>query len=268
MNMRGQLVVLDIIAPAAPGSVKLLLSPAELVASSMAGLTHSMSPKSAEAVLGGGVNAWCRVSGKKLVQKGVNQTSLKLATVEGKPAVGLTSYIGAASLAFPEGSASSKSYSVVMAVHIPDPATARLNFITAFTDETAIATVLRYDITTASPTENRLLAYGNNVNPPQAEIAHPVAGWAVVVVDYDDLSRKVSIAVNGIDDFAEMIKAGNSMAEENSYFELGYHASSNGLRFASVGDTFIFDKSLRADPNGMAELGRMVDELKAEYNVA
>ncbi|RUT30842.1 hypothetical protein WG29040_23165 [Pseudomonas sp. PAMC 29040] len=267
MNMRGQLVVLDIIAPAAPGSVKLLLSPAELVASGMAGFTHSMSPKSAEAVSGGGVSAYCRVSGKKLVQKGRDQFGLKLATVEGKPALGLTSYTGVSSLAFPEGSAS-KSYTVVMMVHIPDPATARLNFMTAFTDETAIATVLRYDITTASPTVNRLLAYGNAVNPPQAEIAHSVAGWAAVVVDYDDLTRTVSIAVNGVGDFSEIIKAQNSLADEHSYLEVGYHSSSNGLRLASVGDVFIFNKSLRADPSGMVQLGHLVNELKAEYSVA
>lgn len=267
MNMRGQLVVLDIIAPAAPGSVKLLISPAELVASDMAGFTHSMSPKSAEAVPGGGVNAYCRVSGMKLVQKGVDKFALKLATVKGKPALTLSNYNGVSSLAFPEGSAS-KSYTVVMMVHIPDPATYRLNFMTAFTDETAIATVLRYDITTASPTVNRLLAYGNAVNPPQAEIEHSVAGWAAVVVDYDDLTRKVSIAVNGVGNFSEMIKAQNSAVGDRSYFEVGYHASSNGLRLAGVGDVFIFNKSMRADPSGMEQLVRLVDALKAEYVVA
>ncbi|CAI8792271.1 hypothetical protein [Pseudomonas sp. IT-P218] len=266
-GMRGQVIVLPgVKAPDAPGAVKLQLSSADVVASSMASLHRVMSPKSLVSLTNGGVAGYCRVSGEALIQKGSVPSVLRLVKVGSKPALGLSYNLGLAGLAFQPGSAS-KSYTQVAVVSVADP-TDRVNFLFTFTDDTAISSTLRYDITTASPSQKVFVCYGSSNNPPHAEVARPAGTWAVVIVDYDDESRKVSIAVNQVDSFVENLKSVNHPVVDTSYFEVGYHASANGLRDAKVGDVYIFNESLRLNVAGMAQLGQLVAALKAEYGIA
>ena len=109
--------------------------------------------------------------------------------------------------------------------------------------------------------------YGSSNSPAHAEADRPAGTWAVVVVDYDDVSRKVSIAVNQADTFAEQVKSVNHPVEASSYFEVGYHGSVNGLRASKVGDVYIFNQSLRTSPTGQAKLSQLVAALKAEYSI-
>lgn len=265
MQMRGQLIVLPgVSAPAAPGAVKLNISAADRVAATMPYMHRAMSPKSLVALPGGGVSGFCRVTGEALIQKGAVPSVLKLDTVGGKPALALSNTAaGLGALAFQPGSGS-KSYTQVAVVSVSDP-TDRVNFLFSYTGETPIATVLRYDITVGSPTTKKLIAYGSSNNPAHAEIDRPAGTWAVVVVDYDDVTRKVSIAVNQAETFVEQIKSVNHPVVAESYFEVGYHGSVNGLRAAKVGDVYIFNQSLRTSPTGLAKLSQLVAALKTEY---
>ena len=267
MSLRGQLIVLSgVQSPAAPGAVKLNVSPADRIASTMPYIHRAMAPKSLVALAGGGVAGNCRVTGEVLLQKGASPSALQLTLIEGKPALGFSTANVLCALAFQPGSATA-SYTLVMLVAIAEP-TGRLNFMVTYTDETPISTVLRYDITSASPEVNRLVAYGSSNSPPHAETPRPAGAWAVVVVDYDDATRKVSIAANQVDSFVENTKTVNHPVTENSYFEIGYHGSGNSLRSAKVGDTYLFNQSLRSSPTAMAKLAQMVAALKAEYGIA
>lgn len=266
MQMRGQLIVLPgVSAPAAPGAVKLNISAADRVAATMPYMHRAMSPKSLMALPGGGVSGFCRVTGESLIQKGAVPSALRLTTVDSKPALALNNVLGLGALAFQPGSAS-KSYTQVILVSVADP-TFRVNFLFSYTDETPIASVLRYDITTASPEANRLVAYGSSNNPPHAETIRPAGNWAVVVVDYDDTTRKVSLAVNQVGEFTETVKPVNHPVVDTSYFEIGYHGSVNGLRDAKVGDLYVFNQSLRNSPASMVKLSQLVAALKAEYGI-
>ncbi|MCE5976632.1 hypothetical protein [Pseudomonas sp. JR33AA] len=267
MALRGQLIVLPgIQAPAAPGAVKLNVSAADRIASSMPYIHRAMAPKSLVALPEGGVSGYCRVTGEKLLQKGSSPSVLRLSIVGGKPALGFSADDSLGSLAFQPGSMPT-SYTVVMLVSITEP-TNRLNFMMGYTGETAIATVLRYDTTTASPEVKRLIAYGSTNSAPYAETPRPAGTWAIVVVDYDDATKKVSIAVNQVDTFVENTKSTASAAAADSYLEIGYHGSGNSLRLAKVGDTFVFNRSLRTSPTNLAQLAQLVAALKTEYGIA
>lgn len=267
MALRGQLVILPgVQAPAAPGAVKLNVSAADRIASTMPYIHRAMAPKSLIALAEGGVSGNCRVTGEKLVQKGASPSPLRLSTVGGKPALGFVADNSLGGLAFQPGSATA-SYTAVMVIAITEP-TERLNFMMTYTGEAATSTVLRYDITTASPEVKRLVAYGSNNNPPHAEAVRPPGIWAVAVVDYDDTTKKVSIAVNQVDTFAENTKTVGHAVAADSFFEVGYHGSGNSLRSAKVGDVYLFNQSLRTSPTGLAKLAQMVAALKAEYAIA
>lgn len=267
MTIRGQHIALPIQAPNAPGMVKLNISPADRIVAGMANLHRAMQPKSLVALPGGGVAGNCRVTGEPFIQKGAVPSVLKLDTVGGKPALALSNTAaGLGALAFQPGSGS-KSYTQVAVISVSDP-TDRVNFLFSYTGETPIATVLRYDITAGSPTTKKLIAYGSNNNPAHAEIDRPAGTWAVVVVDYDDVTRKVSIAVNQAVTFVEQIKSVNHPVVAESYFEVGYHGSVNGLRAAKVGDVYIFNQSLRTSATGLAKLSQLVAALKTEYAIA
>ena len=144
MTIRGQQIVLPIQAPNAPGAVKLNISPADRIVTGMSFIHRAMQPKSLTALSGGGVSGYCRASGEPLIQKGADPSVLKLEIVGGKPALAFSNYFGVGSLAFQPGSAS-KSYTQVIVVNVSDP-TDRVNFLFSYTDETPIASVLRYDI--------------------------------------------------------------------------------------------------------------------------
>jgi hypothetical protein len=266
MQMRGQLIVLPgVKAPETAGAVRLNVSSADRIVAGMPFIHRAMSPKSLTALPGGGVSGYCRVTGEPLIQKGAVPSVLQLESIGGKPALSLSNTLGLAALAFQPGSAV-KSYTQVIVVSVTDP-TDRVNFLFSYTDDTPIATVLRYDITTASPDVKKLCAYGSNNNPPHAEVARPAGTWAVVVVDYDDVTRKVSTAVNQAAAFIETVKSVNHPVVASSYFEVGYHGSANGLRAAKVGDLFIFNQSLRNSATGLAQLGHLVAALKTEYGI-
>lgn len=267
MQMRGQLIVLPgVSAPAAPGAVKLNISAADRVAATMPYMHRAMSPKSLVALPGGGVSGFCRVTGEALIQKGAVPSILRIESVGGKPALAFSADDSLGGLAFQPGSAT-KSYTVAMVVNLP-VVTSRINLMMSFTDETPIATVLRYDVTVASPEVKRLLSYGGSNSPPVAETPVTAGVWAVVVADYDDKTRKVSVAVNQVATFAEIVKSANHLVEPTGYFEIGYHTSGNSLRLAKVGDTYLFSESLRTSPDGLAKLGQLVAALKTEYGIA
>jgi hypothetical protein len=267
MALRGQLIVLSgVQAAAAPGAVKLKISAADRIASTMPYIHRVMSPKSLVSLPEGGVSGYCRVTGEKLLQKGASPSVLRVTTVAGKPALGFSADDSLGALAFQPGSLPN-SYTVVMLVSIAEP-TGRLNFMMGYTGDTPISTVLRYDTTNASPDVKRLLAYGSTNSAPLAETARPAGAWAVAIIDYDDVTKKVSIATNQVDAFAEATKAIASAATDESYLEIGYHGSGNGLRTSKVGDTYVFSQSMRNSPTGLAQLKQLVAALKTEYGIA
>jgi hypothetical protein len=269
MTIRGQHIVLeDVDAPVAPGAVQLLVSPADRIVSTMPYIWRVMAPKSLTQLATGGVEGYCRVTGQRLIQKGAEPFTLRVEKFAGKPVLSQANTLYQAALTFQPGSAT-KSYTLVMVVSIADP-TDRLNFMMSYSggqNDVPIATVLRYDITTDSPEAKKLVAYGSSNSPAHASVFRPQGNFAVVVVDYNDDTRTVSIAVNQVDAFIEQVKSVNHPVTSDSYFEVGYHGSVNSLRAAKVGDVYLFNESLRTSPAAMVKLKEVVAALKTEYGI-
>lgn len=268
MQPLGQLIVLDgVKVPVVTGATKLDVSPADRIVAGMPQIHRVMSPKSLSSLAEGGVSGNCRVTGEAFVLKGTLPSPLRKEVYLGKPALGFAVDDMLSSMAFQPGSLT-KSYTAVAVVAIPD-VTNRVNILMGYTGESAIITGIRYDITVDSPVDKRLIAMGSGNNAPHAEFVKPVgAGWAVVIADYDDATRKVSIAVNQTVTFDQDIKTVGSTATAESYFTVGYHGSVHGLRTSKVGDMYIFDQSLRGDAKAMVELTKLVAALKTEYGIA
>lgn len=269
MTIRGQHIVLeDVDAPVAPGAVQLLVSPADRIVSTMPHIWRVMAPKSLTPLATGGVEGYCRVTGQRLILKGTEPFTLRVEKLAGKPVLSQANTLYPASLAFQPGSAT-KSYTLVIVVSITDP-TDRLNFMMTYSggeNDQPISSLLRYDITDTSQGVKKLIAYGSNNNPAHASVFRPEGTFAVVVVDYNDDTRTVSIAVNQADSFIEQVKSVNHPVTSDSYFEVGYHGSVNSLRAAKVGDVYLFNESLRTSPAAMVKLKEVVAALKTEYGI-
>lgn len=270
--MAGQMIVLEIDAAAGSGAPRIDMTGADAVAAKVASLKHVVSPRAMSALPAGGVSGRCRSTGLLLTPKGTQATALVLSDIGGKRALGLTAAGAVASLALPAGSMTD-SFTLVFAVNTgaADLASGSpVNYISGFdgSDAYTSATLRYYGAAAAAPRTNRFVSVAPSATGTETFAAHSAAGWAIVIIDFDNNTRALSIAVNQAETFNTVTKGASITQDPNAYFEIGYHVSGIGLRSSKVGDLFTFGDSLLASSFGRAQLADLVAALKTEYGIA
>lgn len=270
--MSGQLIVLPGVRVAASASApRIDMTAADIVATRVASLKHVMSPRSLIALASGGVAGRCRATGLELAMKGASAANIMLADIAGKRALGLSAN-SAAALALPAGSLTN-SYSLVLAVNLSadDISSASpVNFISGFTPAEVYETVgLRYYGELAvMPRTNRFITLGPSTTGTETFVQRATGAWSIVVVDYDNNTRLLSIAVNQVNTFATVTKGASAAQQPGAYLSIGYHLSASSLKTSKVGDLYTFNESLLSNTFARAQLEDLVTALKTEYGVS
>lgn len=271
--MAGQIIILPGVTAASGASTpRIDMTAADRIAAKMPGLKHVVSARSLTALPTGGVSGRCRSTGRELIPKGVTN-ALRITEIDGKKALGLTAVL-AAGLALPPGSKSA-SYTTVCAVRIGQ---ADIDSVTSSTspmlisgsssDDVMNLNVLQYFGAAGTP-PNIFTARGSTASSPFAQAVRPSGTWSIVIVDYNNDTKTVSLSVNQADTFATSVKSVAHTPGANDYIEIGNHSNStSSLRVSSVGDLFTFNASLRGTALGLQQLKELVAALKAEYSIA
>lgn len=143
------------------------------------------------------------------------------------------------------------------------------NFLSGMSaDDTYLNIMLRW-YGAESPTTPGMLAASTTTGQPVNTSGPTVADtWAIVVVDYNNDTRRISISLNQAKNFISGVKATDYAPAANSYLAIGYHIGSESLRSARVGDLYTFSDSLLRTDLGRLQLSALVAELKTEYGIA
>ncbi|MBW0236359.1 hypothetical protein [Pseudomonas sp. D1HM] len=271
--MYGQIVILPGVTAAAGASAERIdMTASDLIAAKIPGLKHMVSARSLTALPGGGVSGRCQATGAPLVPKGL-VTALAISEVAGKKALGLSS-VQAAGLGLPAGSATA-SYTAVMVVSVaaadvasgsPSAAPIFLSSMTAA--DALVASAAQYYGTSGSP-PNIFAARGSNTASPFVSVPKPETTWAVLLVDYNDTTKVVSLAVNQAKTFATATKTVAHTPGTGGYFEIGAHVNATAsLRASKIGDLYLFEGSLLTNALARTQISDLIAVLKAEYIIS
>ena len=269
--MAGQLIVLPgVTAAASAGAPRINMNGPDTVAAKIASLKHVVSARSLTAAPSGGVVGRCRATGAALVSKGAGAAQLALFDIAGKQGLGVNSR-AAAGLALPGGSLTS-SFTLVAAIAInaADRAgTLATNFLSGFNVSDAyIATLLRNYGAAAGGFASKVAA-GNTTTNNLASANAPAGTWGVVVIDYNNDTKTMSVAVDQGASFSVTAMVNTFAPPEGSYLELGYHVDGGfGLRDSKIGDVYTFSDSLQRTSLGKTQTVDLVNQLKAYYGIA
>lgn len=271
--MFGQIIVLPSVTAAAGASAERIdMTAADLIAAKIAGLKHMVSARSLVALPAGGVSGRCQATGAPLVPKGL-VTALAISEVAGKKALGLSS-VQAAGLGLPAGSATA-SYTAVIVVSVAaadvasgSPSAAPI-FLSSMTSADAlVASAAQYYGTSGTP-PNIFASRGSNAASPLVSVPKPDTTWAVLVIDYNDVTKVVSLSVNQAATFATATKTVAHTPGAGGYFEIGAHPTATAsLRASKVGDLYLFEGSLLGNALAKTQIVDLVAALKADYSIA
>lgn len=270
--MAGQLIVLPgVTVAAAAGAPRLSMNAADAAASKIVSLKHVVSARALTALPGGGVSGRCRNTGASLIPKGANASMLSVSTVGGRKGLGQTG--GSAGLALPAGSLTN-SFCMVAAIYLGGNDTSSsslVNFLAGFdATDNYIAAPLRYygqNYSTVPSRADKMVSFGPSTTDFAAEALRTNVGWNIVIIDYDNDQRRLSISVNQSTSFAAVTKSTTASFADTSYLEVGYHLSANRLIDSKVGDLYTFDDSLLKAELGKSQLGDVVQQLKGYYAI-
>lgn len=271
--MAGQFIVLPgVTVAAAAGAPRLNMNAADVSASKILSLKHVVSARSITSLPGGGVSGRCRNTGAPLVPKGANASMLSISTVGGRAGIGQTG--GSAGLGLPPGSLTN-SFTMVVATYLAGADTSSnssVNFLAGFdVDNNYIAVPLRYyaqNYTTVPSRADKMISYGPSAADFAAEALRTNVGWNIVVIDYDNDLRRLSLSVNQVSSFSAVTKAAAANFASSSYLEIGYHLSANRLIDSKVGDLYTFSDSLLKTELSRAQLSDLVLQLKGYYAIS
>ena len=271
--MAGQMVVLPGVTAAVGASApRINMNIPDTLAARIATLKHVVSARSLQAVAGGGVSGRCRATGVALVAKGISANTLTLYEVAGRTAMGINGS-GRAGLALPPGSLT-KSFTTVSVINLNSVDVAgnySVNVLSGFDAADVYANImLRYDgsTTTNSAIADKLRASTSASSSSAVPVARPAGEWVVVVTDYNNLTKTLSIAVNQATSFASGVMVADLAPAVGSYLEIGYHLDPSSLRASKVGDLYTFSDSLLRTDLGKAQLVELVAALKSYYAIA
>jgi hypothetical protein len=273
--MAGQLIILPgVTAAASAGAPRISMNAPDSVAAKIASLKHVVSARALDALPGGGVSGRCRNTGAALTPKGTGTALLATTTLAGRKGLGL-SVAGNAGLALPPGSLTN-SFTLVIAVYLGAGDTSSnslINLLAGFdAADTYISAPLRY-YGQAYPTPitraDKFVSWGpNSTGVATAETLRLTTGWNIVVIDYNNENRMVSIAVNQAASFIAATKAEVTDFASTSYLEIGYHLSINRLVESKIGDLYTFSDSLLRMDLGKTQLAELIAALKTYYVIA
>ena len=268
--MAGQMIVLPgVTAAAGSGAPRVSMNAPDTIAAKMLGLKNVVSARSLALLPGGGVSGRCRATGLPLIPRGAASNTLGLYDIAGRTGLGLSSG-GAGALGLPADSIPS-SFTLVMAVALSATDIASgviVNLLSGFDGSDVYTNMLaRYYGSMHATLANKIrcaISTGGTV----ADTAMAAGAWAIVVIDFDNTSKKMSIAVNQVSTFSAVTMATANAPGAGSYIEIGYHADSNGLRNSKVGDLYTFSDSLLKTDLGKSQLAELVAALKTYYSIA
>lgn len=268
--MAGQMIVLPgVTAAAGAGAPRVNMNTPDTIAAKISTLKHSVAARSLTAGAGGGVVGRCRVTGAALTLKGSQAVNLAVSEIAGRLGLGINGS-GSAGLALPAGSLSS-SFTLVAAVNLnaTDAAgTYPINFLSGFDpSDTYISALLRAYGSAASVYPSKI---GSNTGTTGTwSFANsPAAGWAIVVVDYNNATRTMSVSVNQASTFTVATMPASYAPASGSYIEVGYHIDASSIRNSKLGDLYTFSDSLLKTDLGKSQLAELMAALKTYYSIA
>ena len=271
--MAGQMIVLPgVTAAAGPGAPRVNMNTPDTIAAKIGSLKHAISARALTPVAGGGVTGRCRASGLPLVSKGTSANTLTLYEVAGRAALGINGS-GRAALALPAGSITA-SFTTISVVNINGTDVAgnySVNFLSGFDGAEVYSNImLRYDGASSanSAIADKLRASTTISSTSAVPVARPAGDWAIVITDYNNQTRVMSIAVNQVATFSTGIMAAALVPAAGSYLEIGYHPDPSSLRLSKVGDLYTFSDSLLRTDLGKTQLAELVASLKTYYGIA
>ena len=272
--MAGQLIILPgVTAAASAGAPRISMNAPDSVAAKIASLKHVVSARALDALPGGGVSGRCRNTGAALTPKGTGTALLATTTLAGRKGLGL-SVAGNAGLALPPGSLTN-TFTMVIAVYLGAGDTSSnslINLLAGFdAADTYISTPLRYygqAYSTPITRADKFVSWGHNTTGTTAETLRLSTGWNIVVIDYNNENRMVSIAVNQAASFIAATKAEVANFASTSFLEIGYHLSINRLVESKIGDLYTFSDSLLRTDLGKTQLAELIAALKSYYVIA
>lgn len=268
--MFGQMVVLEgVTAAAAPGAPRINMNAPDIIATKIASLKHALGAREILPAPGGGVVGRCRWTGALLTSKGTSANTLTLSEIAGRSALSING-AGRAGLALPPGSLTS-SYTMVAAVNLAAVDLAGnyiTNVLSGFdSSDTYISALQRaYGATSGGANAGKLISSplaGGTF--PSASL--PAPGWAVLVTDYDNSSRLVSVSINQVSSFGTLTLPGTFVPPSGSYVEVGYHLDPSSLRNSSLGDLYTFSDSLLKTDLGKSQLVELIAAMKTYYSI-
>jgi hypothetical protein len=268
--MTGLRIVLNTVDSKAPASApKVAMNAPDSVAAKIATIKHSVSARSLKSVSGGGVSGRCRVTGKVLTMKGVNQNNLQLVDVAGRRALGLSAVLYAG-LALPPDSLT-PSYTFVTALYLDTADYAgslTMNFLSGFDAADAYQNMLlRYYGSTNGSNPN-ILRTATAGSGAAANLSTMSPGWHIVTVDYNNATRLLSLSIDQVATFATATMAAPLAPAAGAYVEIGYHLGAEGLKNSKVGDLYTFSASMRSTELGQNQLAELVAAMKTYYAIA
>lgn len=266
-----QRIVLNISTDASPSAKRIDMTAADGVAVKIASLKHVASPRTFVMKPGGGIEAKCRLTSKPMVTKG-SPTALQVEIVAGKPALAVnTASAGLVGLAFPAGSLT-ESYTIIYMVNVgaeaqslPDAS----NLLSGFDAANVwLSNPLRYNGARATPADVFSSRGGDRASPKTPTVPRVAGDWNLIVVDWNNTTRNVSIGVNSSTAISSAIRSDGRIPASTDYLEIGYHLTASGLHGSKVGDVFTFSSSLLSTPLGVQQAAALVAALKTEYGIA
>ena len=270
--MAGQMIVLPGVTAAAGASApRVNMNVPDTLAARISTLKHVVSARSLQAIAGGGVSGRCRASGAALVPKGISASTLTLYEVAGRTAMGINGS-GRAALALPTGSLT-KSFTTVSVINLNSVDVAgnySVNILSGFDAADAYTNImLRYDgsSTTNSAIADKLRASTSGSSSSAVPVARPAGEWVVVVTDYNNLTKTMSVAANQATTFSTGVMAAELVPAAGSYLEIGYHLDPSSLRASKVGDLYTFSDSMLRTDLGRTQLAELVAALKTYYTI-
>ena len=145
-----------------------------------------------------------------------------------------------------------------------------VNFLSGFDAVDVYSNImLRYDgsATTNSSIADKLKA-STSISPSSAvPIARPAGVWVVVITDYNNLTKTMSVAANQATTFSTGVMAAAHVPAAGSYLEIGYHLDPSSLRASKVGDLYTFSDSMLRTDLGKTQLAALVAALKTYYAI-
>ncbi|MFJ2449014.1 DUF2280 domain-containing protein [Pseudomonas sp. NPDC087626] len=132
---------------------------------------------------------------------------------------------------------------------------------------TYITAALRYyGQAYASPTTNadKFTSLAPTTSGAIAPAPGALTGWNVVVIDFNNETRVLSVSVNQVTTFTAVLKSTPAAFAPTSYLEVGYHPGA-ALLNSKLGDLYTFNDSLLKAELGRLQLADLVIALKAYY---